>query len=122
VALEHLRSSYDNYIDADYPAANAMTRSCLEETINQIAQRLGVKTKMPVLDGARPGDIRRYLRDAGFLDDEEYRLLNAFYGYASGGGSHPGLSTVTDANMRRFMLVGLITLLLEKGEAEGLFS
>lgn len=120
-----LEQSYDNYTQDHFEAANAMTRSALESLVRSIAERLSKVRSEPIPQssarlGYQPRDYRDYLRQAGFLEEDEYELLRVFYGYASGEGSHPGLSNRTEARLRRFILVALSFFYLEKMDAKGI--
>jgi len=113
-----LEQSLDNYVQRNYEAANAMTRTALEHFVESIA------TKISVLHGGEiipltgkyltPADIRRYLHEKGFLDTSEKELLDKFYGYASTNRPHPGISSEAEARLRRFVVIGIALLYIEK--------
>jgi hypothetical protein len=115
---EFLEQSLDNYIRENYESANAMTRTALEHMIEQIAIIISGKRGNENITQhnryIRPTDSRRYLDTTGFLDGAETQLLNAFYGYGSTNGSHPGVSSEAEARLRRFICIGILLLFLEK--------
>lgn len=113
-----LDQSWDNYVQGNFEAANAMTRTALEHLVELIASQIssamgneGIPQQGRYIG---PADYRNYLRVAGFLDKSEKGFLDSFYGYASTGGSHPGVSSEADARLRRFVAVGIALLFVEK--------
>lgn len=119
VTIHHLELSRTHFIDSKWDSANGQTRKALEELTKKIAEiiaerggediPMGRRAKSP-----RPVDIREYLKKCDFLDNNEWELLRAFYGYASDKGAHPGLSNETESRLRRFMLIGLCQFYIEK--------
>lgn len=114
-----LDQSLENYVNGNYEAANAMTRSALEYFVQEIATRISVLRGGEAIPftghhGIQPVHYRDYLHDRHFLDDSEHRFLNAFYGYGSSNGSHPGISSEAEARLRRFVVTGIALLFLEK--------
>lgn len=115
-----LDQSLENYSQSNYEAANAMTRTALEYLVKQIAERISTMRGNEAIPQAGrhigPVDYRNYLRTTSFLDEAEKRYLDAFYGYASTNGSHPGISNEAEARLRRFVAVGIALLFLSKLE------
>ena len=113
-----LDQSLDNYLQGNYESSKAMARTALEHLVEQIARQISEsRGNEPIPQQAKhlsPADYRRYLRSTGFLDDSEKDFLDKFYGYASTDGSHPGVSTEAEARLRRFVVVGIALLYLEK--------
>jgi len=114
-----LNQSWDNYVQGSFEAANAMTRTALEHLVAQIATRVSSSRGNEPIPHRRyigPVDYRNYLQNTGFLDRDEKGFLDSFYGYASTDGSHPGVSSEAEARLRRFVVVGIALLFLEKLE------
>jgi hypothetical protein len=118
-----LDQSLDNYSTENYEAANSMTRTALEDFVEQIALRItGLRGKEVIpykkdrYDYPQPYDYRKYLEQTNFLDKSEFEFLNKFYGYSSGNGSHPGISTQSEARLRRFVVISILLLFIEKME------
>jgi hypothetical protein len=115
---DFLDQSLDNYIQENYEASNAMARTALEHLVEQIALRLSsLRNNEAIPQRGRymsPADYRTYLATTGFVDDAEKQFLDKFYGYASTDGSHPGLSSESESRLRRFVVVGIALLYLEK--------
>jgi hypothetical protein len=115
---DFLEQSLENYVNENYEAANAMTRTALEHMIEQVAIMINSKRGNENIPHNRayisPVDYRNYLDTTGFLDEAEYRFLSAFYGYGSTNGSHPGISSEAEARLRRFICIGILLLFLEK--------
>ena len=113
-----LWQSLDNYAEGRYEAANAMTRTALERLVQIAAETiLGMGGGGAVPSRGRylsPSDYRTYIHKAGFLDDAEKHFLDKFYAYASTDGPHPGLSSEAEARLRKFVVVGICLLYLEK--------
>lgn len=113
-----LDQSFDNYIQENYEASNAMSRTALEHLIEQIALKISLlRNNEDIPQRGRyisPTDYRTYLFSTGFLDDSEKQFLDKFYGYASTDGSHPGISTESESRLRRFVAVGIALLYIEK--------
>jgi len=113
-----LEQSLDNYADGNYEAANAMTRTALEQLVQIVANKInGRRGNEAIPQRGRylsPSDYRDYLHNTGFLDDSEKQFLDKFYGYASTDGPHPGISSEAEARLRKFVLVGISLLFLEK--------
>lgn len=113
-----LDQSFDNYIQKNYEASNAMSRTALEHLVKQIAIKINsLRNNEDIPQRGRyisPADYRAYLSSTGFLDDSEKQFLDKFYGYASTDGSHPGISTESESRLRRFVAVGIALLYIEK--------
>lgn len=113
-----LDQSFDNYIQGNYEASNAMSRTALEHLVEQIALKISsLRNNEDIPQRGRyisPADYRTYLFSTGFLDDSEKQFLDKFYGYASTDGSHPGISTESESRLRRFVAVGIALLYIEK--------
>lgn len=114
----YFTQSFDNFVQGNYEAANAMTRTALENLIENIASKISVlRSNEAIPQRGRyrnPGDYRNYLKQTNFLDMPEKELLDKFYNYASGNGSHPGISSEAEARLRRFVAIGITLLFLEK--------
>jgi hypothetical protein len=107
-----LDQAHQNFIEGRHEACNAMLRSSLEGTLKHIAAiAAGGPDKIPssnLKHGPSPTDIRKYLRQVSFFEDDEIEYIKVFYGYASTDGSHPGLSNESESRLRRLMIVTLI--------------
>jgi len=117
VVLHHLNLSKQHYIDGKWDSANGQTRKALEQLTLKTAEKIASKYGEVIptrYASPNPNDVRKYLRDKGFLNDKEFELLKSFYGYASVAGGNPGLSTETDERLRRFFLIGLLQNYIEK--------
>jgi hypothetical protein len=118
--IRFLQQSHRNYIQGNYEASNAMTRTALEEIVKLIAldisqvQGESISPSNPRATRPQPIDFRRYLKETGFLDGNEFNLLEAFYQFSSSAGSHGGLSDESDCRLRRFMMIGICLQYLEK--------
>jgi len=118
-----LDQSLDNYSKDNFEAANAMSRTALEELIKQIALKISILRRNEIIpydtnrfQKPQPADYRKYLKQTNFIDDSEFEFLNKFYGYSSGNGSHPGISSEGEARLRRFVVVGICLFYFEKLE------
>jgi hypothetical protein len=120
--LKVLDQAHQNFIEGRFEACNAMLRTALEGTLKHIAAKIaGGIQKIPASNsvyGATPADIRRYLHQQGFFEQDEIGYIKEFYGYASTDGSHPGLSNESESRLRRLMIVALIQYCLEKRGAK----
>lgn len=119
VTIHHLERSRTHFINSEWDSSNGQTRKALEELTKKIAETIAERLSEDIPIGTRakaprPVNIRKYLRNSGFLDDNEVELLRAFYQYASDKGAHPGLSNETESRLRRFILIGLCQFYLEK--------
>lgn len=116
----YLDQSLQNYAQANYEAANAMSRTALEDLIARICGKISILKNNEVIptrgSKTQPVEYREYLQTKGFLDQSERAFLDKFYGYASGNGSHPGVSSESEARLRRFVVIALALLFLEKLE------
>jgi len=114
IAKNHLKQSYDNYVEGRWEAANGALRSFLQDVFDQIAlivapQEAGQK--------APGGDRRQLLQEKGFIESNtEAKLVSSFFQFASYKGSHPGISNESDSRLRRYMAVALASYYLEKLE------
>ncbi|MBS9387072.1 MAG: hypothetical protein HEQ24_23875 [Dolichospermum sp. BR01] len=121
-----LDQSFNSFIQGDFEASNAMSRSALEAIIQQIAKKIS-ENRNDTLTANTSGNIapyvyRQYLHTTKFLDVSEKEFLDKFYGYASGSGSHPGNSSEAEARLRRFVVVAIILLFCEKLENTGFMA
>jgi hypothetical protein len=78
-----------------------MLRTSLEGTLKHIAIKIaGNQESIPANNpayGVTPADVRRYLQQQGFFEQDEIRYIKEFYGYASTDGSHPGISNESES-------------------------
>lgn len=116
----NLDQAHQNYVDGNLEACNAMLRTALEATLKNAAEKLaGGLQNIPMNNpkhGHMPADIRRYLENSGFFENDESELVRYYYGYASRDGSHPGMSSTSESRLRRLMTIALIQYTLEKLE------
>jgi hypothetical protein len=121
-----LDQSFNSFIQGDFEASNAISRTALEEIIQQITEKISENRNdtLPANGSGyiSPSAYRRYLHTTNFLDVSEKEFLDKFYGYASGSGSHPGNSSEAEARLRRFVVVAIILLFCEKLENTGFMS
>ena len=111
-AKNHLKQSYENYIEGNWEAANGALRSFLQDVFDQIALIV-----VPQEAGDKPpgGERRKLLQQKGFIEgDTEAKLVSSFFHFASRDGSHPGISNESDCRLRRYMAVALASYYLEK--------
>jgi hypothetical protein len=118
--IKLLDQAHQNFIESNYEASNAVLRASLESTLKHIALKIaGTETAIPASNaryGVTPADVRRYLENEKFFQQDEINFIKAFYGYASTNGSHPGMSNQAESRLRRLMIVALIQYSLEKLE------
>jgi hypothetical protein len=112
----NLEQTHENFIGGNHEACNAMLRTALESTLQQIAGMLaGSIEKIPhARPYLAPVDVRKYLSSTGFLSQDERELVDALYGFASFHGSHPGMSDEAESRLRRLIIVAWIQYCLEK--------
>lgn len=113
----NLEQAHENFIDGNWESCNAMLRTALEATLQHIAQRIaGSEDAIPRRNPnfLTPADIRRYLADNGFNNEDEKAYTDALYGFVSPRGSHPGMSDEAESRLRRLIAVAWIQYSLEK--------
>jgi len=119
--IKTLDQAHQNFVDGHFEACNAMLRTSLESTLKHAAVRTaGGESDIPMTNpayGLTPADVRKYLRQ-GFFTQDETDFVKEFYGYASTEGSHPGLSNESESRLRRLMIVAVIQYCLEKLESQ----
>jgi hypothetical protein len=119
--VKTLDQAHQNFIEGQFEACNAMLRTSLEGTMKHIATKVaGSLANIPSSNPAysvTPADVRKYLHQQGFFEQDEIGYIKEFYGYASTDGSHPGLSNESESRLRRLMIVALIQYCLEKLES-----
>ena len=117
-----LDQAHQNFIEGHFEACNAMLRTSLEGTLRHIAIKIASgQDKIPANNpahGVTPADVRKYLHQQGFFEQDEIGYIKEFYGYASTDGSHPGMSNESESRLRRLMVVALIQYCLEKLESK----
>jgi len=120
--IKTLDQAHRNFIEGHFEACNAMLRTSLEGTLRHIAIEIaGGPEKIPASNpahSAAPADVRKYLHQQGFFEQDEIGYIREFYGYASTDGSHPGISNESESRLRRLMIVALIQYCLEKLESK----
>lgn len=120
--VKTLDQAHRNFVEGHFEACNAMLRTSLEDTLTQIAIEIaGGLEKIPAgnpVHGAKPADVRKYLLQQRFFEQDEAEYIRVFYGYASTDGSHPGISNESESRLRRLMIVALIQYCLEKLESK----
>ncbi len=102
-ALHHLSLAEGALNRREWEAANSQVRACLESLFEGVAHiRLGSdKTR---------GAARKELESSGVLREPEARLVQTFFGVASGEGSHAGRSSEEEARGRFFIGLGICRL------------
>lgn len=114
IAKNHLKQSYDNYVEGHWEAANGALRSFLQDVFDQIALIIAPREAGQKAPG---GDRRQLLQEKGFIESNtEAKLVSSFFQFASHKGSHPGISNESDSRLRRYMAVALASYYLEKLE------
>jgi len=115
IAKNHLKQSYENYIEGNWETANGALRSFLQDVFDQIASIIAPQEAGQKTPG---GERRNLLQEKGFIESNtEARLVSSFFQFASQKGSHPGISSESDSRLRRYMAVALASYYLEKLEA-----
>jgi hypothetical protein len=121
-----LDQSFNSFIQGDFEASNAISRTALEEIIQQIAKKISSARNYTIplnrFGRVEPKEYREYLYNTQFIDMSEKQFLDNFYYYASTDGSHPGVSSEAEARLRRFVVVAIILLFCEKLENTGFMS
>jgi hypothetical protein len=102
-ALNHLSLAEGALNRCEWEAANSQVRACLESLFEGVARiKLGCsKTR---------GAARKELELSGVLREPEARLVQSFFGVASGGGSHAGRSNEEEAQGRFLAGLGICML------------
>jgi len=114
IAKNHLKQSYENYVEGNWEAANGALRSFLQDVFDQIALLIAPGEAGQKAPG---GDRRQLLQEKGFIESNtEAKLVSSFFQFASYKGSHPGISNESDSRLRRYMAVALASYYLEKSE------
>lgn len=114
IAKNHLKQSYENYIEGNWEAANGALRSFLQDVFDQIAL---IITPQEAKQKKPGGERRILLQKKGFIEDDmEAKLVTSFFNFASYKGSHSGISNESDCRLRRYMAVALASYYLEKLE------
>ena len=123
---QYLDQSFNSFIQGDFEASNAISRTALEEIIQQIAKKISSARNYTIplnrFGRVEPKEYREYLYNTQFIDMSEKQFLDNFYYYASTDGSHPGVSSEAEARLRRFVVVAIILLFCEKLENTGFMS
>jgi len=114
IAKNHLKQSYENYIEGNWEAANGALRSFLQDVFDQIALIIAPQEAKQKAPG---GERRKLLQEKDFIEtDTEAKLVSGFFQFASNRGSHPGISNESDCRLRRYIAVALASYYLEKLE------
>ena len=114
IAKNHLKQSYENYIEGNWEAANGALRSFLQDVFDQIALIIAPQEAKQKAPG---GERRKLLQEKDFIEtDTEAKLVSGFFQFASNRGSHPGISNESDCRLRRYIAVALASYYLEKVE------
>ena len=114
IAKNHLKQSYENYVEGNWEAANGALRSFLQDVFDQIALIIAPPEAGQKAPG---GERRKLLQEKHFIEsDTEAKLVLGFFQFASHKGSHPGISNESDSRLRRYMAVALASYYLEKLE------
>jgi hypothetical protein len=108
VAATHLRQAVDNFIDANFEAANSQVRSYFED-IAIAASHAATGTSHN-----NPPAALQALRSANRLDDTEWQLFKHFWAAIQDEGPHRGLTTSEEAEFRLHTAVALGRYLLWK--------
>lgn len=115
IAKNHLKQSYENYVEGNWEAANGALRSFLQDVFDQVALIVAPQEADKKEHG---GERRKLLQEKGFIEGAtEAKLVSSFFQFASYKGSHPGISNEPDARLRRYMAIALASYYLEKLEA-----
>ncbi|MDL1902648.1 hypothetical protein FBR02_18000 [Anaerolineae bacterium CFX9] len=122
--INTLDQAHQNFIEGNYEACNAMLRASFESTLKHIAIKIAGGAEKIRLNNSGQGlsasNIRIYLKEEGFFEEDEIKFIKEFFGYASTNGSHPGISNEAESRLRRLMIVALIQYSLEKLQSKQL--
>lgn len=99
-AASHFKQAQSARDRAEWEAANSQLRSAIESMFNNIAILLLGSSKSG-------GGARKELEAKGHLAVEDARLVQSFFGMASGGGSHAGSSSEDECRGRFLSAMGI---------------
>lgn len=94
VAQAHYRQAVDSFTEGRLEASNGQLRSCLEDLTMSLAERATGRA-----GGDPRGSIQR-LRNDGYLDADEAKMLDGLVGLSNARGSHRGLTDEEEATFR----------------------
>lgn len=105
VAGNHLGQAYRAFASGDLEASNAQLRSAFESTLITIAQTL------TAWRGTSGGQAIEALNKAGSFEKGEYELVIGLWRMSHRNGSHPGVSTESEALFRVTTVTALLRFL-----------
>ncbi len=108
VARNHFGQGSRAFDRGDYEAANAQFRSACDATFDALARNHGCA---PEMSGGR---ARQWLQAEGLLETDEADLTKTFMAFAGRAGSHAGLSSAADSQLRRHFATALIVFAIAK--------
>lgn len=111
VALSHYRQAVDNFVDANYEAANGQLRSMFEAVVIHFATQLGFSTPQ---QGAG-GQAIAYLRDNGhLLPRDGGDFIRGLWWIVQTNGPHPGTTTAGEVHFRMLTMTGAARYLIDQ--------
>ncbi len=102
-ALHHLNLAEGALNRREWEAANSQVRACLESLFASVA-------RIRLRSSKTRGQARKELETSGVLREPEARLVQSFFGVASGEGSHAGTSNEDEARGRFLAGLGICML------------
>jgi hypothetical protein len=108
VALTHYQQAVDNFVIDNVEAANAQTRSFLENLFIALCSRHTAR----VFDNA-PAALQ-HLKNEKWIDDKEWNHLRYFWADIQDNGPHQGLSSSAEAMFRIQVATAVARYLLAK--------
>ncbi|MFY9488749.1 MAG: hypothetical protein WAP35_08665 [Solirubrobacterales bacterium] len=112
VAAEHYRQAQAAHERGDWAAANSQYRSTFDAALDALAHGLGCpKSKTG-------GDARQWLTNNDHLDKYESNLFKSFAAFAGEKGSHAGISTPAECQVRRHMVAALLTYAVKRFDGD----
>lgn len=107
-AANHFDQAFTSLAAGRWEASNGQLRATLEDVLVEITRRKFGWA------GDKGGQALDVLHGKKVLDDNEYNYLRGLWGMSHSNGSHPGLSSQTEAEIRMHAIVGAIRFILNR--------
>ncbi|MFC0678317.1 hypothetical protein ACFFGH_10740 [Lysobacter korlensis] len=105
IAANHFDQAFKSLTGGQWEAANGQLRSTFENVLVELARKFG-------WTGDKGGQALDVLRGKKAIDDHEYNYLKGLWGMSHTNGSHPGISSESEAQLRMHSTVGAIRFIL----------
>ena len=113
--IHHLNQSEENYIGERWGDSISNSRKFLELVLQEVTAKHHLAERSMPIDPEtydKPGQVRKYLANAGLLSEKEKQAFDDIYSLLSETGAHPYIAAREQARLMRHLALTLSQFVL----------